>query len=130
MTLEEALEYLKDKYPDKEIIVQKQGKSIYKLIADIEPTRDHPGWSEVVSFIFDSEPHYHKKTTEVYTVLKGELELHVDGKVIQMVEGDSHLIPPGQIHYGKSKDPKKGALIACRMTPGWSREDHVTHSVP
>lgn len=124
MNIKQAYKYLKNKYPELDIIERKDGEKVEKLIVDVEPTQDHPDWSRVVSFIFDSEPHCHRETKETYTVIMGVLELSVDGKTHVLKKGESFVILPGQVHFGKGSNKGDGVLIECYMEPGWREEDH------
>ncbi|MEC7223904.1 MAG: cupin domain-containing protein, partial [Verrucomicrobiota bacterium] len=52
-----------------------------------------------------AEPHYHKKTTELYYVLEGQGTVILDDKEEQVQKGTIIQIPPGVIHgaVGKMK---------------------------
>ena len=51
----------------------------------------------VVEISKDSRPHFHKKMTEIYYVLKGEGKLEIDGDTVTLKPGVSVLIPPGKL---------------------------------
>lgn len=51
--------------------------------------------------ISDSEPHYHKKTTEVYYILKGEGVMLLDDEEVSLKPGLCIYIPPGVRHQVK-----------------------------
>ena len=42
--------------------------------------------------------HYHKRATEIYTVLEGEMDIEIDGTVYSLVRGDIMVVNPGTIH--------------------------------
>lgn len=48
--------------------------------------------------ITDSKRHYHKETTEVYYILKGEGRMELDEKEIDLRPGQCIYIPPGMRH--------------------------------
>lgn len=63
------------------------------------PTGD--GGIEVATFTEFSgqDRHRHEKGTEIYTVLRGELEIYINDTLIQpLCAGDEIVIPPGTIH--------------------------------
>ena len=61
-------------------------------------------WAHAVE-IDGAEPHYHKKTTELYYVLEGQGTVILDDKEEQVQKGTIIHIPPGVIHgaVGKMK---------------------------
>lgn len=61
-------------------------------------------WAHAVE-IDGAEPHYHKKTTEIYYVLEGQGTVILDDKEEQVQKGTIIQIPPGVIHgaVGKMK---------------------------
>ena len=46
----------------------------------------------------DTEPHYHKKMTECYTILEGEGFLELDGEMVPVKPMDTVMIRPGCVH--------------------------------
>jgi mannose-6-phosphate isomerase-like protein (cupin superfamily) len=46
----------------------------------------------------DSEVHFHKKTTEIYHVVKGSGSIYLDGEILPITVGSTILIPPGVRH--------------------------------
>ncbi len=51
----------------------------------------------------DSRPHYHKKMTEIYTVLEGEGHLELDGEEIPLKPLTTVMIRPGCVHRAVGK---------------------------
>jgi mannose-6-phosphate isomerase-like protein (cupin superfamily) len=49
--------------------------------------------------------HYHKKMTEIFTVLEGEFYFTIDGEEYVFGANDSAIIPPGVIHGFRAKLP-------------------------
>lgn len=101
------------------------GKNISELpleiICEVEPTKDHPDWSEAVAYINKSDPHYHKETTEKYIVEKGELRIIVDEKEHILKERDRITIDPPSVHWAY------GEWVRVRVysEPGWTPKDHL-----
>ena len=46
----------------------------------------------------DTEPHYHKKMLECYTILEGEGWLELDGERVPVKPMDTVMIRPGCVH--------------------------------
>lgn len=46
--------------------------------------------------------HYHKKGTEIYSVVEGEMVVEVDGTEFQVTEGGTLIVEPGAVHLVKS----------------------------
>jgi len=49
--------------------------------------------------------HYHKKTTEIFTVLEGEFYFTIGGEEYVFGVNDSAVIPPGIVHGFRAKLP-------------------------
>ena len=63
----------------------------------------HPAaWAHAVD-IDGSKPHYHKRSTELYYVLKGEGTLLLDGAEHPVREGTIVNIPPGVVHGARGQ---------------------------
>ena len=65
-----------------------------------------PASIHVVDIRADSERHYHRTFTEIYTCLEGEGSLELDGSVVTLRPGTVVVIPPGVRHraYPASSD--------------------------
>ncbi len=62
------------------------------------------------------------KTSEVYYILEGEGEMHIDGEIAKVGPGDAIYIPPGtaqQITNTGSGD----LVFICIVDPAWRAED-------
>jgi mannose-6-phosphate isomerase-like protein (cupin superfamily) len=59
---------------------------------------DTPACSLHVTFIKDSVLHYHRETTEVYYVLEGRGQMHLNGDVVDVEPGLVILIEPKTRH--------------------------------
>lgn len=115
------LQYEKS-YPGKSIFENSVDGVVSEMICEVEPTTDHASWSLAIAVIDKSEKHHHKKTTETYKVVKGQLKLYVDNEVIELSEGDTHTIQPGQVHWAEGDE----TWVECRSEPGWRIEDHMS----
>ena len=119
MNIEKVMKELKQKYPGKEIFQNDKIKPT-EIICEIEPTTEHPEYSIAVAVIVRSILHYHKMTEEVYEIIKGELKLYVDGKLIILKTGEKYLIKPGMRHYALGQE----TWVKTTARPGWIANDH------
>ena len=68
-----------------------------------------------------SKPHYHKITTEIYEVIKGELILTIDGEKHILKPGEKMTIKPNSIHSAEGEE----TWFLTHSTPGWKVKDHI-----
>ncbi|AKM79766.1 MAG: Cupin 2 conserved barrel domain protein [Candidatus Beckwithbacteria bacterium GW2011_GWB1_47_15] len=120
MNTEKIIGELKAKYPGKAIILNPED-SPTEIIVEIEPTKDHLERSLALAVVGKSKPHYHKTTTEVYEVVKGELTLFIDGKKHVLKQGEKMTIKPGSVHSAEGDE----AWFYTYSTPGWTFADHI-----
>jgi mannose-6-phosphate isomerase-like protein (cupin superfamily) len=69
-----------------------------------------------------SLPHRLKTSTEVYFILEGEGEMHIDSEKTQVQAGQAVLIPPGSWQHILNT----GDIILkfiCIVSPSWRAED-------
>ena len=105
-------------YPGKRIV--RLGEPVGEIICETDPAKRHPGYSVAVSVVDRIVPHLHKRTTETYTVLRGELSLTKDGVGHRLKVGDSLTILPGEVHRASGRE----TWIEARSVPGWTADDH------
>lgn len=74
-----------------------------------------------LSRIKDSEPHYHKKITEWYLVIKGTGIAYLNEKKINLKRYDVLMIPPKTTHHLESK---KSIELWVLSSPPWTKADH------
>ena len=66
--------------------------------------------------------HYHKRSEEIYFILKGEGFMSLDGKEFKLIPGQACLIQPGEIHQISNQgDAELEFLAYC--VPAWVPED-------
>ncbi|UCG95645.1 MAG: cupin domain-containing protein [archaeon] len=86
---------------------------------------DFEGMDFVQVTISDStKRHYHKKLTEAYFVLKGSIEVEIDGKVEKLDKGSLIIIFPNTKHKAR-KIGEGDAEILVVCCPPWSEEDEI-----
>ena len=66
------------------------------------------------------------KTSEVYYILSGKGEMHIDGKSQAVEPGDAIYIPPQaeQFIRNKGTDP---LVFICIVDPAWRQEDEIIY---
>ncbi|MDP1722904.1 MAG: cupin domain-containing protein [Candidatus Gottesmanbacteria bacterium] len=122
MNVKEVISKLGKLYPGKTIIKNLDNNGIVtEIICETEPTQDHPEYSEAIAVIDNSVMHFHKKLNETYTILKGQLTVVTDVKLINLKKGDSITMQPGTVHANIGKE------TWCRVysKPGWTLGDHI-----
>jgi mannose-6-phosphate isomerase-like protein (cupin superfamily) len=107
------------KYPAAHIVLNNENDPS-EIVCEVDPTTKHPEYSVAVAIVDRSVPHFHKKTTEIYTVIKGTLELLTDGIRIILHENDSYTVKPGVVHSATGD----ATWIRAESNPGWTAADH------
>jgi mannose-6-phosphate isomerase-like protein (cupin superfamily) len=114
-----VIEELLKKYPGKRVI-KNDTENPTEILCEVKPTSDHPSFSLAIAVIDKSIPHVHRKSTEEYTILRGQLTLHVDEKTFTLKTGQTFYVRPHQIHWAEGNE----TWVSCFSQPGWTREDH------
>lgn len=120
MNTKRLVKELKEKYPGKEIILNPPDHP-HEIIIELEPTRDHPEKSLALAIVGRSQPHLHRKTTEIYEAVKGVLTVYVEGEKHVLQEGERVTIKPQQIHSAEGNE----AWFLTHSRPGWTAADHI-----
>lgn len=120
MTAQDVIVHFEKEYPGKKILSLPKDNPT-EILCEVDPSTGHADYSIAVAAIKSLAPHYHNKSVETYEVIKGDLELHVDGEMRKLLEGESYVIQPGQVHYAKGEF----ALVKVTSRPGWTFEDHI-----
>ena len=114
------LKMLESKYPNKKCY-DLDGRGLH-FVCEVEPVSEHPEFDTAVEVIIKSKPHKHLKMTQRYTVLSGNMQLHVDDETINLGKGETFAITPGKVHWATSDDE---TLVELYSVPGWTKEDHI-----
>lgn len=120
MHKQQVIDQLTRLYPSKNIVSLPEDNPT-EIICEVEPTVEHPEYSKAVVVYDRSVPHYHVKTVETYTVLKGTAQVIIDGKVHELKQGDTCTIPVGSVHYCLGDE----VWMECYSQPGWTAADHI-----
>jgi mannose-6-phosphate isomerase-like protein (cupin superfamily) len=73
--------------------------------------------------------HFHKELTEVYFVLKGAINVDLDGKIEHLKKGQMVVIFPNTKHKAW-KATKADAEILVVCSPPWSEADEILAEEP
>lgn len=119
MDVDSVIKQLQSEYPGKPIICL-PAENPTEVICEFDSREEHPDFSFAMAVIDRSLPHYHRRTTEIYRVLKGELKLHVDGEEYIMYEGQDWTIVPGQVHWAEGSE----TWVEVYSSPGYDPSDH------
>ena len=111
---------MKAKYPGK-VIIFDDPKNPTEIIVELEPSKDHPERSLALAIVGKSNPHYHKVTTEIYEVVKGELKLTIDNNKLVLKPGEKMTIKPNSVHSAAGDE----TWFLTHSTPGWTFKDHI-----
>ncbi len=79
-----------------------------------------------VTTIDAAEPHYHRRTTEIYYVLEGTGTLTVADQSVALSPGSTVYVPPGCVHFG---DGGFTAAIVC-MPPFDATDEFILADAP
>ncbi len=71
-----------------------------------------------------TKKHYHKDSTEIYFVLKGSIDVKIDGKVEHLEEGEMIMIYPNTNHEAW-KTSEEDAEILTISSPSWAEDDEI-----
>lgn len=63
-------------------------------------------------------PHIHTKEDEIFRVMKGEIEIMIDGKITILHEGDTAFAPKGIPHSWKVVGSEKAKMITSAFPAG------------
>jgi mannose-6-phosphate isomerase-like protein (cupin superfamily) len=114
------VEELLEKYPNKKAY-DLDGRGLH-FVCEVEPVDEHPEYDKAVEVIISSKPHKHFKMTQFYKILKGNLELHLNGSIYNLKEGDKYTIVPNTAHWAKSYNE---CWVEIYSEPGWTKADHI-----
>lgn len=81
------------------------GNQIVEWVDDVEPGTGIP-------------PHIHTKEDEIFRVVKGEVEIMVDGKATVLKEGDIAFAPKNIVHAWKVVGTEKAKMITSAFPAG------------
>lgn len=122
MNISKVIKDLEKEYPGKKIIYDKKNPT--EVLCEIDPASEHENYSVAIAVIDKTTPHYHKKSAEIYAVLKGDLTLYKNGQPAVIHEGEISIIKPLEVHYAEGD----ATVVSVYSEPGWNAEDQFTMS--
>ncbi len=116
MNVQKVIAKLKKLYPGKNIIVNSPEFPL-EIVCEIDPISQ----TRAVAVIDFARPHFHKKNTEIYEVIRGELVVYLQGETMILHKGERIEIKPNSVHSAVGKE----TWINVYSDPGWSLKDHI-----
>jgi mannose-6-phosphate isomerase-like protein (cupin superfamily) len=96
-----------------------------EVVFEVITAPDDVGWGFAVVDIRRSEKHYHERTLETYTLVSGELRVHMDDEEeVLRTPGQVLTVPLNTPHWAESVSDTP-ARITVFSLPAWTPEDHV-----
>lgn len=120
MNPKDMTQKLRKLYPNSKIIENKIDNITKEIVCELGISNE-TNTSTAIVIIEESNPHYHKKTTETYKILEGELRLFVGFDKYILKRGEEIEIKPGQIHYAQGD----ATWVEVISTPAWDIDDYL-----
>jgi quercetin dioxygenase-like cupin family protein len=100
-----------------------EDRGSYRVMKVFEVAED--SFVQIVEIKPESEvkKHYHRKQTEVFSILSGEAKLGIGEKEWVAKSGDIFLCKPGNIHWVVNSSKEAFKLLVFKY--GWSEDDIV-----
>ena len=120
MNVKKVVKELEKRFPNKNIVVNdKPGEQ--EVICEIVSADVNPERSVALAVVGKNAPTYHKKSIEIYSVIKGELNLNIDNKKYILKKGEKKEIKPGKSHWVEGRN----TWFYVYSTPAWTPKDHI-----
>lgn len=120
MNIKKVIVALKAEYPGKNILRNLENGS-EEIVCEIEPTTLHQDYSVAMAIVGRSLPHFHRKSEEVYEVVKGTLTVYKVNKKFVLKKGETIIIEPLTLHWVEGNE----TWFLTYSKPGWTLEDHI-----
>ncbi|HID42167.1 MAG TPA: cupin domain-containing protein [Archaeoglobaceae archaeon] len=100
-----------------------EDRGSYRVMKVFEISED--SFVQIVEIKPDSEvkKHYHRKQTEVFSILSGRAILGIGNSEWEAKEGDIYLCRPGSTHWVVNRGDKPFKLFVFKY--GWEKDDIV-----
>jgi mannose-6-phosphate isomerase-like protein (cupin superfamily) len=96
-----------------------------ETIFEVVEASAEAGFGFAVADIVLSQRHYHRRTIETYTLIAGELRVHLGDEVFLLRSpGQVLTIPTDTLHWAESAGSAP-ARIAVFSMPAWTPDDHL-----
>ncbi len=69
--------------------------------------------------------HYHETQTEIFFVLEGESEIHIDDEQFRAGPGDAFVCSPGEVHFLHNRSAAPFRLLVMKIDRPADHEDSV-----
>jgi mannose-6-phosphate isomerase-like protein (cupin superfamily) len=96
-----------------------------EVVFEVVVAADEVGFGVAVADINRSQKHYHQKTLETYTLVSGELQVHV-GEEVHLLRraGEGVTVPINTPHWAESTGDTPARIIVVSI-PAWTPQDHI-----
>ncbi len=128
MDVKKVIAELQRLFPGKTMVENKNSLGVTtEVVCEKDPTENHADYSESIAVVDASTIHYHKKLTEKYEIMKGDLEVFkYDAnkllyKEYKLKKGEMITIHPGEIHSCKGDE----TWVKVVSKPGWTPGDYI-----
>lgn len=97
-----------------------------ECILEFVTAADDLPYGIILAEITESKPHWHDRTRECYTLLRGRLEVFVGDQTVVLERfGDHVVIPPGVPHWARAiGGGGQPAMVTVASQPAWTEADH------
>lgn len=120
MNTEKIIKELLQRYPGKKIIKNDE-ENPTEILCEVDPAENGLDAGMAIAVIDKSKRHYHKKSREIYEVIRGKLIINKDGQDLHLKETERLTIEPGEIHFAVGNE----TWVKVYSEPGWAPEDHI-----
>ncbi len=108
---------------DAEPFVTLDGSTIREIIHPNNTPGTRQSLAEArVAPLSSTSKHLHKRSEEIYYVLKGRGRMYLGGEEFNVKENDGIVIPPGTEHFIENLAQEELVLLCCSVPP-YSVED-------
>lgn len=119
-------------------IIKKNEGNLLNVIGDIQTHKllGSDTNNQIVEWVDDVEPgtgippHVHTKEDEIFRVIKGQIELMIDGKTSVLEAGDMAFAPKNRPHSWKVVGTEKAQMITSAFPAGIELMFNELHELP
>ena len=109
-----------------EAIITESGERLYELLGAGEALGNAKHQSLAVSVIppgKHSAAHFHRDSSEILYILEGRGQLQVDGQSLEVKQGDTCLLEPGEVHSLYNTSDNLDLRLLAITAPPWRATD-------
>jgi mannose-6-phosphate isomerase-like protein (cupin superfamily) len=108
-----------------EAYITKDGSEIRELLAHRNSCIRNQGLAEArLAPGASTTAHFHRRTEEIYYILRGQGQMTIGGESCQVGPGDAIAIPASQVHQITNTGDET-LVFLCTCAPGYEHDDTV-----